>query len=139
MSAASDYLEKEVLDHVLGEGARDFTSPATLYIALFTGDTQLETNNPTLEVSGNNYSRTAVSFNAAASGSATNDGAVTFPTASGGNFGTITHVAVVDHASNTNWGTGVNVLFYGALSVDKTVTDGDTFQISDQQLTISLA
>jgi len=30
-------------------------------------------------------------------------------------------------------------LFYGALSVDKTVTDGDTFQISDQQLTISLA
>ena len=36
MSAASDYLELEVLDHVLGEGARDFASPAALYVALFT-------------------------------------------------------------------------------------------------------
>jgi hypothetical protein len=35
MSAASNYLENEVLDHVLGKGARNFTSPANLYVALF--------------------------------------------------------------------------------------------------------
>jgi hypothetical protein len=34
---------------------------------------------------------------------------------------------------------GGNVLFYGALSVNKVVTTGDTFQINDQALTVSLA
>jgi hypothetical protein len=31
MSAASNYLENEILDHVLGEGARDFTSIYHIY------------------------------------------------------------------------------------------------------------
>ena len=37
MSSASNYLENEVLDHVLGKGTRDFTSPGTLTVALFAG------------------------------------------------------------------------------------------------------
>lgn len=132
MSAATNYLENEVLDHILGEGARDFTSPATLYIGLFTAVADGEAGSVT-EVSGNAYARTAVNFNAASGGSATNNGAVTFPTASGGNWGTITHAGVYDAS------TSGNLLFYGALTVEKTVTDGDTFQIADTQLTISLA
>ena len=132
MSAATNYLENEVLDHILGEGARDFTSPSTLFIGLFTAVADGEAGTVT-EVSGNAYAREAVNFNAASGGSATNDGAVTFTTASGGNWGTITHAGVYDASS------GGNLLFYGALSVSKTVTDGDTFQIADEQLTISLA
>ena len=132
MSAATNYLENEVLDHILGEGARDFTSPATLYIGLFTAVADGEAGSVT-EVSGNAYARTAVNFNVASGGSSTNDGAVTFPTASGGNWGTITHAGVYDASSSGN------LLFYGALTVNKTVTDGDTFQIADTQLTISLA
>ena len=132
MSAATNYLENEVLDHILGEGARDFTSPATLYIGLFTAVADGEAGSVT-EVSGNGYARTAVNFNAASGGSSTNNGAVTFPTASGGNWGTITHAGVYDASSSGN------LLFYGALTVNKTVTDGDTFQIADTQLTISLA
>ena len=132
MSAATNYLENEVLDHILGEGARDFTSPSTLFIGLFTAVADGEAGTVT-EVSGNAYARTAVNFNVASGGSSTNDGAVTFPTASGGNWGTITHAGVYDASS------GGNLLFYGALSVSKTVTDGDTFQIADEQLTISLA
>ena len=132
MSAATNYLENEVLDHILGEGARDFTSPATLYIGLFTAVADGEAGSVT-EVSGNGYARTAVNFNAASGGSSTNNGAVTFPTASGGNWGTITHAGVYDAS------TAGNLLFYGALTVNKTVTDGDTFQIADTQLTISLA
>lgn len=132
MSAATNYLENEVLDHILGEGARDFTSPATLYIGLFTAVADGEAGSVT-EVTGNGYARTAVNFNVASGGSSTNNGAVTFPTASGGNWGTITHAGVYDASSSGN------LLFYGALTVNKTVTDGDTFQIADTQLTISLA
>jgi len=145
MSAASNYLEQKVLDHVLGEGARDYTSP-TLYVALFTASTGLEGNSPSSEVStsGTAYARQAVNFAAAqinsdASTTSTTSGDVTFPTATGGGFGTVTHVAIVDHQTNTNWGTGVNVLFYGQLSASKTIAANDIFKITAGNLTVSLA
>jgi hypothetical protein len=140
MSAASNYLEDKVLDHVLGKGTRDFTSPATLFVALFVGTASavkanLEAGTLTDEVANaNSYARTAATFGAASSGSASNSSAVEFPAASGGNFGTVTCAAVMDSATH---GAG-NVLFYGELAVAKTVTDGDTFRIDTDQLTISL-
>jgi hypothetical protein len=152
MSNASNYLENELLDHVLGEGARNYT-PATLYIALFadtgsgvatalesgTSDTASSANWGYYEIDTGSYARVAVNFNAAASGSANNDGAVTFNQATanydtaGSAGNTVTHVAIMDAS------TAGNVLFYGALSVSKTVTTGDTFQINDEALTVSLA
>lgn len=141
MSAASDFLENEVLDHVLGEGARDFTSPATLFIALFNNTstnaaTNLEAGTLTDEVStsGTAYSRKEVNFAAASSGSAATSATVTFDTATASQ-GTITHVAIMDGGTV---GAG-NVLFYGALTAAKTVDTGDTFQISSGNLTVSLA
>ena len=124
---ATNYAELEILDHVLGEGARNYT-PGTLTVGLFTAVADQEAGTVT-EVSGNGYARTAVDFGAASAGSASNSGAVTFPTASGGDWGTITHAGIHD---GTDW------LFIGALTVSKTVTDGDTFQISTGQLTVSL-
>lgn len=131
----SNYSENELLDHLLGKGTRDFTSPTTLAVALFSAQTGTEstTDEPTFtEVTGNGYARTAVTFNAASLGSADNSADVTFPTASGGNFGTITHIGVYDAT------TGGNLLFYGALSVSKTVQDGDTFEIKAGNLTVTL-
>jgi hypothetical protein len=130
--SATNYLENEVLDHVLGKGTRDFTSPANLFIGLFTAVSDGEAGTVT-EVSGNGYARTAVTFNTASGGSATNDGDITFPAASGGSFGTITHIGVYDAS------TAGTLIFYGSLSASKTVDDGDIFQISDTNLTISLA
>lgn len=132
MSAATNYTENEVLDHVLGKGTRDFTSPSTLAVGLFTAVADGEAGSVT-EVSGNAYARTAVTFGAASGGSASNSGNVTFPSASGGDWGTITHAGIYDAS------TGGNLLFYGALTVSKTVTDGDTFQINTGSLSISLA
>jgi len=129
--SATNYLENEVLDHVLGKGTRDFSSPTTLAIGLFTAVADGEASSVT-EVSGNGYARTAVTFNTASGGSATNNGDVTFNAASGGSFGTITHIGVFDATSSGN------LLFYGALSASKTVDDGDIFQISDTNLSISL-
>jgi hypothetical protein len=140
MSAASDYLEDKVLDHVLGKGTRNFTSPSELHVALFTGTASavkanLEAGTLTDEVgNANSYARTAATFGAASSGSASNSASIEFPAAQGGNWGTVTCAAVMDSAT---YGAG-NVLFYGELAVSKTVTDGDTFRIDTNQLTISL-
>lgn len=138
MSQASDYLENKLLDHVLRNTA--FTSPTTVYVALFTsdpsvGDTDelLEAGTLTNEVSGNGYARKAATFSAAASGSITTSGNITFDPASGGDFGTITHVAIMDALT-----TG-NVLFYGQLATEKLIQDGDTFQITAGNLTVTLA
>lgn len=131
MSSASNYLEDEVLDHVLGKGTRDFTSPANLFVSLYTTDPGEDDSGS--EVSGNGYARTAVTFNASSSGTATNNGDVTFPAASGGAFGLISHIGIHDAS------TAGNLLFYGALTASRQVDDGDIFQISDTQLSISLA
>ena len=129
MSAASDYLENKLLDHTLGNTA--YTQPSN-YVGLFTAVTGLETNSPTAEVSGGSYARKAASFAAASGGSCSTDATITFDAATA-NWGTITHVAVMDAA------TAGNVLFYGAVTSAKTIETGDTFQISSGNLTISLA
>ena len=139
MSAASNYLENKVLDHVLTATA--YTQPAARYLALFNNTsgnaaTNLEAGTLTDEVStsGTAYARVAITFNAASSGSSTNNGAVTFATATA-SFGSITHVAVMDSDVE---GSG-NVLFYGAVTTAKTIDTGDTFQVANANLTVSLA
>lgn len=80
----SDYAELEVLDHVFG-GA-DYTRPATLYFALFS--TAPTDAGGGTELTGNNYSRTAITnngtnFPAAASGSKSNGTQINGPIFSG--------------------------------------------------------
>jgi hypothetical protein len=148
---ASNYLETKLLDHVLGEGSRDYT-PTTLFVALFsnsgggaatalesgTNSTSGSTNWGFYEINNGSYARQAVNFNAASSGSATNNGAVTFPQATadydsaGSQGNTVTHIGIMDAS------TAGNVIFFGALSTSKTVTSGDVFQINDAAITISL-
>jgi hypothetical protein len=135
MSAASNFLENELLDHVLGNTA--YTQPATIYIGLFTNDStnaavNLEAGTVTDEVSGGSYARETLTFSPAAGGSASTDATVTFTTATAP-FGTITHIAILDAA------TAGNVLFWGAVTTSKTIDNGDTFQVSAGNLTISLA
>jgi hypothetical protein len=135
MSAASNYLENKLLDHTLGGTA--FTQPSSLYLGLFTNDsanaaTNLEAGTLTDEISGGSYARETVAFSAASGGSASTSATVTF-TAATANWGTITHVAVLDASSSGN------VLFWGAVTTSKTIESGDTFQISSGNLTISLA
>ena len=137
MSAASNYLENKLLDHVLTGTA--YTQPSTRYLALFTNTStaaaaNLEAGTLTDEVStsGSAYIRKAVTFGAASGGSSATNATVTFDAATA-NWGTITHVAVMDAE------TSGNVLFYGAVTTSKTIETGDTFQVSSGNLTISLA
>lgn len=150
MSAASNYLENKILDHVLkfgngsvtvGTGA-GYAPPATLYLALFNNASgnaaaNLEAGTLTDETptaGGTLYARQTVTFASASSGSSATNATVTFPTA-GANFGTITHIAIMDGGTA---GSG-NVLFWGAVTTSKTIETGDTFQVSSGNLTVSLA
>tara|TARA_R110000822_G_scaffold190302_1_gene329073 strand:+ start:2600 stop:3013 length:414 start_codon:yes stop_codon:yes gene_type:complete len=137
MSAASDYLELKLLDHSLGTAG--YTAPSTVYVGLFVSTVDaattlanLEAGTLTDEISGNSYARQSIAFGAASAGSATNSGSVTFPTASG-NWGTITHLAVIDASSSGN------VIYAGALDSSKLIETGDTFVIQASNLTITLA
>lgn len=135
MSEFSDYLEDEIIDHMLRNQA--FTPPTTVYVALFTADTGLEADNPTAEVSGGSYARESCALDAASGGLSANTSDITFTTATA-SWGTVTHVALVDHLSNTNWGTDVHVLMWSALDASKAVGNGDTFKINAGDLDITV-
>ena len=138
MSAASNYLESKVLDHVLKVAA--YTQPSNLYVGLFTNTSgnaaaNLELGTLTDEVSGGSYARQAATFSAATGTNPTSSSTsatITFPAATA-NWGTITHVAVLDDS------TSGQVLFWGQVTTSKTIETGDTFQITSGNLTISLA
>ena len=128
MSQMSNYLENELLDHALGTGS--FTMPATVYLALYTSNPA--DDNSGTEVSGSGYARNAITFGAAASGAATNSSQETF-TASGGSFGTVTHIGLLDAS------TAGNLLVYGALTSSKTIADGESLVFATSSITVTFA
>ncbi len=129
----SDYLEDEVLDHILG-GA-DYTRPATVYLALSTADPTDDASG-LAEPSGGAYARLAVTNNAtewpAASGGAkSNANDLTFVTATA-SWGTVTHFAMFDAV------TGGNMLMHAALTASKTIDPGDTVRFEAGELDVTL-
>jgi len=127
MAALSNYLENNVLDHTLGTAS--FTSPSTVYVALFTTDpTDADTGD---EVSGGGYDRQAVTFNAASGGSTSNDEEVVFDVASA-SWGTITHIGIYDAATDGN------LLYHGELNDSKAIDSSDQFRIPADNLTITI-
>jgi|TARA_R110000823_G_scaffold44957_6_gene116094 hypothetical protein len=136
-NAASNYLENATLDFWLNGNSGSHTSPGTLYLGLFHGTASgvlanLEAGTMSDEVTLGSYARQTASFGSASSGSISNDQAVTFPTATGNYDDTVTCIAILDAS------TSGNVLWYGQLSVSKTVTTGDQFQVATGNLQVSL-
>lgn len=128
MSAMSDYLENEILDHILGTGA--YTMPTTVYVGLSTGS--FGDDNSGTELSGSGYARQSISFGAAASGTASNDAAVEFPAATG-SWGTVSHFGIFDAASSGN------LLIHGALTASKVIATGDILKIAVGDMDITAA
>jgi len=130
MAAVSDYAEKLLLDWLLTNGA--VTRPTAWHVALYVDATD-DAGGGT-EVVGNGYSRQAVGFDAAATpgGTTQNSGGISF-TASGGNWGTITHMAFFDAS------TGGNSLWHGALTTARIMNDGDTLTFSAGNIDVTLA
>lgn len=127
----SDYLENEILDHVLG-GA-DYSRPGTVYIALYTV-APTDAGGGT-EVSGGDYARVAVTNNttnwpAASSGSKSNGTAFTFTQATA-DWGTVVAFGILDAL------TSGNLLYWGDLTASKSVESGDTAEFAASGITIT--
>jgi len=127
MGSFTDYLENKLLEHTFKNTS--FTSPTTVYVALCTS-TPTDSAAGT-EVSGGSYARTAATFGAAASGSISNSGAVTFPTSTG-SWGTVTHFEIWDAS------TAGNRLAWGALTSSQTIGTNNTPSFAIGQLTVTL-
>ena len=130
MSAFSDYSEKLLLDWLMTSGSA--TRPTAWYVALYTAAPS-DSGGGT-EVSGNGYVRKAVAFDAASTpgGTTSNTGAVSF-TASGGAWGTITHIGIFTAE------TSGNLLWHGGLTASKAVGDGDTIEFAIGNIDLTVA
>jgi len=130
MAALSDHAEALLLDWLMTTDV--VTRPTALYVALYTAAPS-DSGGGT-EVSGSGYSRQAITVASATSpgGTTSNTGDITF-TASGGDWGTITHIGIHDASS------GGNLLWHGAMTASKTVADGDTLQFSTGNIDLTIA
>jgi hypothetical protein len=140
----SDYLENKLVDQLF----RGQTAPTTttLYVGLLTAAPS-DSGGGT-EVSGGSYARVAVTSSlanwagtqAAAStvassgtgGQTSNNAAITFttPTAT---WGTVTHFGIYDAS------TAGNLLFWGALTISKTINQADTVTFPAASLSVTFA
>ena len=94
MGSLSDFAELELLDHVLNVA---YVRKAVVYLALCTAEVVDADDGAAMdECTGTGYARVAITFGAAASRKITQSGAVEFPTAGAGGWGTATHWAVMD-------------------------------------------
>jgi hypothetical protein len=139
MAALSDYLENELLDHLLGGG--DYSAPATLYLALFTA-APTDAGGGT-EATGGSYARLAITNNLTNLPAAAIDGSVT-EKANGVTLTMFTASGSVSGGSNmTHWGiydasSGGNLLVWGALDTPAAVGTGDTPTFDVGALVISM-
>lgn len=127
----SNYLENEILDHVLGGG--DYPRPATVYVALFTV-APTDVGGGT-ECSGGSYARVAVANNdtnwpAAAGGAKANGIAIAFPEATG-DWGEVVAFGIFDAL------VAGNLMYWGDITVPKSILTGDTanFPVGDIDIT----
>ena len=128
MAEMSNYLENALINATLRNTS--YTSPATVYVALYTTDpTDADTGT---EVSGNGYARQSVTFGAPSNGASTNSAAVEFPQATG-SWGTVAYIGLRDASS------GGNLLYHTVLDASKTISTGDVFRISAGNLSVTLA
>jgi len=131
MSAASDFLENKILDHIYG--GPDYVRPATLYVALYTS-APTDAGGGT-EVAGGAYARAAVTnnatnFPAAAAGSKTNGTVITYAQASAA-WGSIVAFGIFDAL------TGGNLIVHNLLPSPKPTAINDTLSLPIGSLTLT--
>ena len=131
MAALSDVSEVLLLNYLMT--ATSVTRPTAWYVALYTGAPS-DSGGGT-EVSGSGYVRKAVTWATATgtAGTTSNSNAPSF-TASGGAFGTVTHIGI--HSASSGSG---NLLWHGAMTASKTIADGDTLEFSIGNIDLTLA
>lgn len=124
--AKSDYLEVNILNHVLRN--TPFASPAAVYLAAFT--TAPTDAGGGAEVTGGAYTRQTLTFGAVTGDQVANDADVLFPIATAP-WGTVVHFGIFDAPA------AGNLLYHTALSAPRTITTGDQLRVPVGQLVVS--
>ena len=131
MSSFNDYTENLVLTFLFTTSTA--TRPTAWYVGLFTAAPS-DTGGGT-EVTGNAYAR-KVTGTMTVSGTtptaATNNAAIEFAAASGGNWGVVGWAAIFDAS------TSGNMLAWAPLTTSRTINDGDIFRIPASSLSVTL-
>lgn len=128
MAEMSNYLENALINATLRNTA--YTSPTTVYLALYTTD-PTDADSGT-EVSGSAYARQSITFGAPSNGVSTNSAAIEFPQATG-SWGTVAYVGIRDAS------TAGNLLYHTPLDASKTIATGDVFRVAIGSLSVTLA
>lgn len=129
-TSMTDYLENKLLDWLIR--GQTLTQLTNVYVALHTAS--CSDSSTGTEVTGGSYARVTVAANmtqwagtqsagsttasSGTNGTTSNNNAITFP-APTGNWGTVTHFSLFDASS------AGNMLFCNALTVSKTINNGD--------------
>jgi hypothetical protein len=128
MAEMSNYLENALINATLRNTS--YTSPATVYLALYT-DNPTDADTGT-EVTGNGYERQSITFGAPSNGVSTNTAAIEFPQATG-SWGTVSYVGIRDAS------TSGNLLYHTALDASKAIATGDVFRVAIGSLSVTFA
>lgn len=127
MAEMSNYLENALVNATLRNTS--YTSPTTVYLALYTSDpTDADTGT---ECSGTGYARQSITFGAPSNGVTTNSAAIEYAQA-GNSWGTITHIGIRDAL------TSGNLLYHSPLDASKTIATGDVFRVAIGSLSVTL-
>ncbi|MEX1185312.1 MAG: hypothetical protein WEA80_01825 [Gemmatimonadaceae bacterium] len=132
MADLANSLEDLVATWAFRSGAGAPTRPAAQFIALYTAVTDAEAGTGT-EVTGGAYARAAVTFGAPSDGAMANDAEINM-TASGANWGTVTHFCIRDASTAGN-----ALSIVKALAASKVINDGDTLQFAAGAITVAIA
>ena len=128
MAAFSTYLDNKILDHILGTAS--FTMPATVYVALYTVTPTIAGGGTEAAYTGYARVTTASLWSAAASGSKSNSGPLSFPACTGGSSPVVAF-GILDASS------AGNLLAFGSCTLS--VSSGITPSFATGQLTVTLS
>jgi len=140
MAELSTYMRDRIVNFMRNVA---ITGEAAVYVGLFCAastdegdlaalDAELKAGTITKEVSGGSYARELVGLAAPSDGVSANAADITFTTATG-NWGTVTHVALMDAL------TAGNVCMWSRLDAFKAVNSGDTFKMNADDLDVTVA
>jgi hypothetical protein len=124
--AKSDYLEVNILNHVLR--ATPYSSPSAVYLAAYT--TAPTDAGGGVEVSGGAYTRQTLTFGPVSGNQVSNDADVLFPIATAP-WGAIVHFGIFDAPA------AGNLLYHTALAAPRTIVAGDQLRVPVDQLVIA--
>lgn len=126
MAAKSEYLEVNLLNHVLRATA--FAPPSAVYLGAFTV-APTDAGGGT-EISGGSYTRQTVTFGAPSGNQVSNSAEVLFPIATA-SWGTVVHFGIFDAPS------AGNLLYHTSLGAPRTIAVSDQLRVPAGQLIVA--